>query len=80
MYDMPRIKCPHWITSDPVYLRFHGVGSEYSGRYGKDRLKPWVDEIRVWIDTGRTVYAYFNNDPQAHAIEDARTLIELLDK
>jgi uncharacterized protein YecE (DUF72 family) len=79
IYAMPGVECPHWVTSDLIYLRFHGVQGSYSGAYGEERLRPWAEEISSWAENGRTVHAYFNNDPEAHAVEDARTLISLLD-
>lgn len=79
IYTMPGIKCPRWITADPIYLRFHGVQGQYTGRYGEDRLRPWVDDIHSWLDQGHRIFAYFNNDDQGFAVEDARTLISLLE-
>lgn len=80
IYSMPGIKCPNWITTELIYLRFHGEQDTYQGRYGEKRLQTWADDIHTWVDQGHTVYAYFNNDARANAIEDARTLIGLLGK
>jgi uncharacterized protein YecE (DUF72 family) len=78
IFDMPDLPCPSWVTSKVVYLRFHGAGQVYAGRYGQEGLWPWADRIRRWLDEGRSVYAYFNNDAFGHAIEDAQTLQTLL--
>ncbi len=78
IFDMPGLACPAWLTSDVVYLRFHGAGQIYAGRYGWEGLSPWADRIRGWLAEGRTVYAYFNNDAFGHAVEDARALRNLL--
>ncbi|MEW5959693.1 MAG: DUF72 domain-containing protein [Chloroflexota bacterium] len=77
IFDMPDLPCPPWVTSDVVYLRFHGAGLVYAGRYGQAGLLPWAERVRQWLAGGRTVYAYFNNDAFGHALEDARTLREL---
>jgi uncharacterized protein YecE (DUF72 family) len=75
---MVGLSCPTWVTSDVVYLRFHGSEAVYGGRYGREGLKPWVDRIRGWRAEGRAVYAYFNNDAFGYAVEDAQTLQSLL--
>jgi uncharacterized protein YecE (DUF72 family) len=78
IFDMPDLPCPIWVTSQVVYLRFHGSVVTYGGRYGQERLQPWADRIRRWLAEGCTVYACFNNDAFGHAVEDARTLRCLL--
>lgn len=78
IFDMPDLPCPAWVTGDTVYLRFHGSGAVYAGRYGQERLRPWADRIRQWLAEGRAVYAYFNNDAFGHAVEDAQALQDLL--
>lgn len=78
IYVMPGIECPPWVTAGWVYLRFHGTGEAYGGRFGARRLRPWAARIQSWIREGRRVYAYFNNDAFGYAVQDARTLRELL--
>ena len=34
----------------------------------------WADWMAAEAKAGRTVWAYFNNDIDAHAVHDARTL------
>ncbi len=74
IFDMPGLPCPTWVTSDVVYLRFHGSGVVYGGRYGREELQPWADRILRWLREDRKVYAYFNNDAFGYALEDAREL------
>jgi uncharacterized protein YecE (DUF72 family) len=78
IFDMPDLPCPLWVTSSVVYLRFHGAGMLYAGRYGRDGLLPWAERIRQWLAEGRTIYAYFNNDAFGHAVEDAQVLREMV--
>jgi uncharacterized protein YecE (DUF72 family) len=68
---------PRRLTGAIAYLRFHGTTGKYHGRYGKRALKRWCGWIRE-AAAKRDVYVYFNNDTEGHAIEDARTLKELL--
>jgi uncharacterized protein YecE (DUF72 family) len=78
IYNMPNRPCPEWVTSDTVYLRFHGLTGEYRGEYGRESLEPWAERMRAWLDEGLSLYAYFNNDEHAYATDDARRLIEIL--
>jgi uncharacterized protein YecE (DUF72 family) len=39
-----------------------------------------ADRLAAWLDDGVDVYAYFNNDYQAHAIEDASWLRARLER
>lgn len=58
------------------YLRFH------TGLYGtgftEGELAYWARRIAAAATDGLDVYAYFNNDPEGHAVRDATTLRNLL--
>ena len=63
------------IAVGPVaYVRFHGAGAKYWGRYSDPVLLGWSDWIVAQARAGRSVWCYFNNDIDAHAIDDAQTL------
>jgi uncharacterized protein YecE (DUF72 family) len=80
IFDMPNLPCPDWITSKTIYVRFHGCRSVYGGLYGEKELQPWAGRIQQWLATDHDVYAYFNNDAFGFALQDARTLQELLER
>ncbi len=64
-------------TTDWSYVRFHGphaLEEKYRGRYGPRRLQRAAKVLGSWLDEGADVYAYFNNDYDGHAPEDAATL------
>jgi uncharacterized protein YecE (DUF72 family) len=67
-----------WIrTTDWVYARFHGpcaLTEPYQGRYGPRRLTRYAERFAAFLQDGCDVYAYFNNDVEANAVTDARTL------
>jgi uncharacterized protein YecE (DUF72 family) len=64
-----------WLAVGPIaYVRFHGGEGKYWGRYSDRRLLAWADWMVAEADGGRDVWAYFNNDIDAHAIHDAQTL------
>jgi len=63
------------ITVGPIaYVRFHGAAGKYWGRYSDEQLLSWNDWMVAQAREGRRVWAFFNNDIHAHAIEDAQTL------
>jgi uncharacterized protein YecE (DUF72 family) len=66
------------VTSDFVYLRFHGPDKMFASLYGAEMLKRWVPRARRWMKQGLDVYAYFNNDVNGYAVADARDLIKLV--
>src|SRR4030042_3048291 len=68
------------VTSDFVYLRFHGPGVLYSSNYTDKILKEWASKINNWLGKGLDVYAYFNNDVSAYAIKNALALKEFINR
>jgi uncharacterized protein YecE (DUF72 family) len=65
---------PWEVTASWVYVRGHGPGGRYHGRYGDDELATWAGQIAAWRAAGRDVYAYFDNDIKSAAPFDAETL------
>ena len=61
-----------------VYVRFHGTSGHYAGSYPSERLERWASTLAKQWRGGRQVYAYFNNDPDAVATENALTLRRLV--
>jgi uncharacterized protein YecE (DUF72 family) len=57
-----------------VYVRFHGSGAKYGGRYSSQALSAWADRIAGWSGDGLPVWAFFNNDIGGHAFRDADRL------
>jgi uncharacterized protein YecE (DUF72 family) len=74
VHDMPGLATPRWASGPIAYIRFHGTASKYHGRYTDEMLLGWLDWMIEQRDAGREVWAYFNNDIDAHAIADALTL------
>jgi uncharacterized protein YecE (DUF72 family) len=64
-----------WVqTTDWAYLRFH-YGRGRNGNYTAGQLAEWADRIAA-VDGD--VYAYFNNDWEGFAVENAERLRDLL--
>ena len=78
LVDMPGFRTPAIATTDFIYIRFHGADSLYSSCYEFEQLERWAVDIRDLSQGVRPVYAYFNNDVNAYAVDNALTLRRLL--
>lgn len=74
--DHHHAPAPFEVTADWVYLRGHGPGGRYVGRYPEQTLKDWAEAIRRWRRTG-DVFVYFDNDIGCAAPADADRLIDM---
>lgn len=72
--DMPRCATDQANRASFVYVRRHGPGGRYRGCYSPEMLAEDARRIRGWLEEGRDVYVYFNNDVEGYAIDNARQL------
>jgi uncharacterized protein YecE (DUF72 family) len=73
--DRPGTKHTLPVTGGWLYLRFH-QGTRTGPGYRREKLRRWADRI---VGAGADeAFVYFNNDQQAAAIRDARTMLELI--
>jgi uncharacterized protein YecE (DUF72 family) len=77
--DRPQVSAfqTHELTADFTFVRFHGGTHGANGNYSHRELGAWARRLSGWsreID----VFAYFNNDWQGYAIENALYLKERL--
>jgi uncharacterized protein YecE (DUF72 family) len=63
---------PLWRTADWTYLRFHTGRATPEPCYGRQALASWVDRLLSLWSPAADLYVYFNNDPRACALRDAR--------
>ncbi len=66
------------LTADFVYLRRHGRGGDYATRYSRSELARDARRIRGYLNGGRDLFIYFNNDARGYAPENALELQEML--
>ena len=76
--DWPDLKVEEPVTASFLFIRRHGPEDLYASKYPKEQLQQEARRIRYWRDRGKDVYIYFNNDANAWAVEDARTLAQAL--
>jgi uncharacterized protein YecE (DUF72 family) len=74
------LPCILRTTAGFAYVRMHGPDEHYlyGGSYTFDNLTWWADRIRDWEAQGTEVLVYFNNDGDANAVHNARTLRAIL--
>ncbi len=78
LHDMPA-SMPDPVHVGPfAYVRFHGEGGRYGGRYATDVLRAWAERLRAWAAAGVPSWVYFNNDIGGHAPRDAQRLREMI--
>jgi len=68
---------PWEATASFVYVRAHGPGGRYHGRYPEPELKTLAHAIGAWRKDGKAVFCYFDNDIKSAAPQDAERLIAL---
>ena len=74
IYELDKHQSPMEITADFVYVRLHGPGGKYQGRYSLDALRDWVSQCKSWQREGKDVFVYFDNDEAGHAAFNAQEL------
>ncbi len=66
------------VTTDFVYIRFHGLEGGAAHDYTRTELMPWAEFIGEQASKPKNVYAYFNNDINVRAPENAKMLMEMI--
>jgi uncharacterized protein YecE (DUF72 family) len=79
IYHRGKETTPEILTSNVVYIRFHGL-TMYQGNYPAKFLKTWAHKIERWHNQKKAVYAYFNNDAKGFAPKNAALLLQMLGK
>lgn len=80
-----RFPCVKEITSDFLYLRFHGGSSLYSSNYSDRELKDWAEFANKFSARGgsacggKDILSFFNNDAYGYAVKNALKFRELLE-
>ena len=77
-HDLPGLETPAWACGRTAYVRFHGTKSKYRGRYSTMQIGQWADWLEGQRRSGRSAWAYFNNDIGGDAIDDALALSKRL--
>ena len=74
LYHLAGRWSPEIVTTDFVYIRLHGPGEAYQGKYHGHTLRAWANKCQKWAQAGKDVYCYFDNDENGYAPINALTL------
>jgi uncharacterized protein YecE (DUF72 family) len=66
------------VTSDVVYVRFHGPAELYASPYPDKMLRAYAKKFLSWAELGKQVWAFFNNDIHGYAPHDALRLQKMV--
>jgi len=80
IWDLAGTLSPKEVTGELVYVRLHGPGDRYEGRYDRRTLAGWAGAVSSWRDAGHDVHCYFDNDQDGYAPVNARELAEMVGK
>ena len=69
----------HERTTGYTYVRLHGGTRGRNGNYSHSELTEWAGRLDRWAKHG-DVFAYFNNDWERYAINNATSLKNLLQR
>jgi uncharacterized protein YecE (DUF72 family) len=68
------------VTSNFVYLRFHGLQGGAAHDYSDEELEPWAEHLRRYARQGMSGFVYFNNDVNTRAPLNALRLMQMVGK
>ncbi len=80
LHDMKGSASPRLTVGPLIYVRFHGAGPRYGGRYPDSVLRDWADWLAAAGAGSLPLYAYFNNDVAGHAPRDAARFARFLEE
>jgi uncharacterized protein YecE (DUF72 family) len=69
---------PTWRTADWAYLRLHEGREAFPPDYAAPTLRRWVRAIDTRFEGDEDIFVYFNNDPGAAAVRNARAMQEMV--
>jgi uncharacterized protein YecE (DUF72 family) len=78
IYELEYHLSPLLVTADFVYVRLHGPANKYNGSYSDEVLAQWASRCQVWLEQGKQVYFYFDNDMYGYAPVNAATLQRMM--
>jgi len=69
-----------FVTATNIYVRFHGPAALYASPYSPEMLDSYANKFVHWMKEGHIIWAYFNNDINGYAVQDAQLLKEIINK
>lgn len=66
-------------TANFLYFRFHGPKELFASKYSVQELAGWAERIAKFAGGKISTYIYFNNDFNAYAVDNAKTMRSFLE-
>jgi uncharacterized protein YecE (DUF72 family) len=79
IYHLAGDVSPRAVTADFIYVRLHGPGDAYQGRYGTSELAGWAGAFSSWSDQGKEIFCFFDNDQKGFAAVNAMELKDMVE-
>lgn len=79
IFDLGGFLSPLTCTADFVYIRLHGPGRPYHGKYDARALHGWAEKLCHWQALGKEVYLFFDNDEAGFAVQNALHIQQLVE-
>jgi uncharacterized protein YecE (DUF72 family) len=80
IYELAGHTSPKIVTGGIIYIRLHGPGDKYQGKYKISELKKWLRFVKEHWKSTTSIYIYFDNDQNAYAAENAKQMNALFSK
>lgn len=74
IYELDGFLSPKTITADFIYVRLHGPGGPYRGKYDTSTLSGWAGAFSSWSKQQKEIFCYFDNDEAGYAVQNALEL------
>lgn len=76
--DSSRYPKTNEVTNGSIYIRMHGPKGLFSSEYTLEEMKILAGKIDNFINQGRKIFVYFNNDVNGYALKNASQLNMLI--
>jgi uncharacterized protein YecE (DUF72 family) len=80
IYELAGLLSPREVTADWIYIRLHGPGGKYEGKYSPQTLAGWAGSFSAWARKKKEIFCYFDNDQAGYAAQDALRLQKMIEK
>ncbi len=77
-YELAGFRTPLVVTADFAYVRLHGPGKPYQGKYSSAAMRAWARRLEQLSKQLAAAYVYFDNDEAGYAVHNASELKRLL--
>jgi uncharacterized protein YecE (DUF72 family) len=78
IFEFAGLKSSFEVTANFVYVRLHGPGHAYQGKYSEFVLQEWAKRLSEWAAQNCDPHIYFDNDQAGYAAQNALELRRMI--